>query len=98
MFYTAKENFRGDVEPLTSAFPYSTSERHTRNVSEVQHQPVWPVKQDTLSYHPSHHQFFESDRANVLERRTPPSAPRAALEPWFDKAFRIRQLKWLINL
>ena len=95
-FFTAKNNFRGDVEPLT-AYPHSISERHTQHVSEVQRQPVWPVKQDTSSYHPSQHQFFEPGRANVFERCTPPPAPRAAMEPWFDKTSRLSEVKRLIN-
>ena len=93
-FVTAQDNFRGIMKPLTNAYPHSISERHIQNDSEVQHQPVWPVKQETSSYYPYHHQsFVETERANALERRTPPPALRAAMEPWFDKTFRIPEPK-----
>ncbi len=96
---TAKDGFHEEMEPPTHVRPHDINERQPaatnfdyppsrmQQLPGVQQQPVWPVKENALSYGQPNQQHIEPDRAEPFQRRAPPSASRAAMEPWFDTVF-----------
>lgn len=99
---TAKDIFNENMEPPTNGYqhnisagqPPGTDFDHPPSLIQqlpgVQQQPVWPVKQRVSSYSQPDQHFAEQDIANPFERRVPPPASRAAMEPWCDTAFRYK--------
>lgn len=96
---TAEDKFHDNMEPRKNAYPHDISERQAartdfdhppsrmQQFSGVQQQAVWPVKQNSSSCSQPNRQHAEPDRAHPFERRPPPPALRAAMEPWSDTAF-----------
>ena len=96
---TAKAVFLEDMEPPSKAYSHDISERQPaatnfdhpttgmQQLPGAQRQSVWPVKQSAMPYRQPNLQYAETGRVNPFERRVPPPASRAALEPWSDTAF-----------
>lgn len=99
MVDAAKDVFYKNMEPPTNAYSHDISERqpaatksdhpHIReqHLPALQHQPVWPVKQNTSLYGQHSQAYDEPDQANPYERRAPPITSRAVMEPWSETAF-----------
>ena len=99
---TAKDGFHEEMEPPTNVHPHDINERqpaatnfdyppsHMQQLPEAQQQPVWPVKENGLSYGQPDQQHIGTERAEYFQRRAPPPAPRAAMEPWFDTVFKLK--------
>ena len=75
------------IEPPTNTYSHDINGRRMQQLPRVQHQPALPTEQISSSPYQLDHQFSELQRGSAFERRALPPAPRAAIEPWFDKAF-----------
>ena len=84
---TARDVLYEGMEPPTNAYSRDVDERRSQQVPWVQHQPLLSTKHIASSHQPLDHHFSEPDRANDFEIGALPPAPRAAMEPWSDRAF-----------
>ena len=78
------------MESPKNAYSREVNERHKHQTPWIEHQPLLPTEHITSSHYPLDHHFSEPDRVNGLESGALPPATRAAMEPWFDKAFEHR--------